>query len=61
MKAIACTKYGSPDVLQRREVAKPIPKNNEVQIKIFAATVSKGDMLSRGFTVPLRTGSLCVK
>ncbi len=52
MKAIVCTKYGPPDVLQLGEVVKPAPKNNEVLIRIFAATVSKGDVLSRSFTVP---------
>ena len=43
MKAIVCTKYGSPDVLQLREVAKPSPKDDEVLIKIHAASINSRD------------------
>ena len=47
MKAIVCTKSGPPDVLELREVEKPAPKENEVLIRVHAATVTRGDVILR--------------
>ena len=59
MKAVIYTKYGSPDVLQIKEVDKPIPKDNEVLIKVYATTVNRTDcatIRAKPFFMRLVTG-----
>ncbi len=59
MKAIVCPKYGSPDVLQLQEVAKPAPQDDEVLIKIYAASINSRDwrmMRAKPFFIRLIPG-----
>jgi NADPH:quinone reductase-like Zn-dependent oxidoreductase len=59
MKAIVCTKYGSPDVLQLQEVAKPAPQDDEVLIRIHAASINSRDwrlMRANPFFIRLMPG-----
>ncbi len=49
MRAIVCTGYGSPAVLRLRDVPKPVPKDNEVLVRIRATTVSAADCELRRF------------
>jgi len=50
VKAVLHTQYGPADLLQVKEVAKPVPKDNEILIAIHATTVSTGDCNMRNFT-----------
>ena len=52
MKAVVCTKYGPPEVLQIKDVKKPIPKENELLVRVHATTVSAADYRVRSFNVP---------
>jgi NADPH:quinone reductase-like Zn-dependent oxidoreductase len=60
MKAIVCTKYGSPDDLRLTEVEKPAPEDNEVLVRVHATSINKADLylLRHPFFVRLVGGQL---
>ena len=47
MRAIVCTRYGPPEVLQMRDVEKPEPKDNQLLVRVLATTVTSGDVRVR--------------
>lgn len=52
MKAAVCTAYGPPEVLKIMELEKPVPKDNEVLIKVMSSSVNSGDARIRGLRAP---------
>ncbi len=58
MKAVVYDRYGSPDVLQLREVPKPSPRDDEVLIKVHATTVTSADWRARSLRLPSGFGLL---
>ncbi len=56
MKAVVCKKYGPPEVLQFKEMPKPMPKDKEVCIKNFVTAVTGSDVLIRGADMPVLVG-----
>ena len=53
VKAIVCTKYGPPEVLQLEELDKPEPSHDQVRIRVRATTVTSSDCIVRGFKLPI--------
>ncbi|TWT01559.1 NAD(P)-dependent alcohol dehydrogenase [Planomicrobium sp. CPCC 101079] len=53
MKAMVCTKYGPPEVLELQQLDKPVPKAAEILIKVHASTVTAGDCEIRSFKFPV--------
>lgn len=51
MRAVVHTRYGPPEVLQLREIEKPAPKDDEVLVRVHAATVHTGDCEIRRFQI----------
>lgn len=54
MRAVICTRYGPPEVLQLADVERPTPRRNQVRIRIVATSVTASDCIVRGFRVPRR-------
>jgi len=51
LKAVVCTRYGPPEVLQVRELAVPVPRKNQVRIRISATAVTSSDCYLRGLSL----------
>jgi len=56
MKAAVCERYGPPEAVRIREVAAPVPADNEVLVRAFATTVNIGDARLRALRVPRGLG-----
>ncbi len=49
MKAVMYTEYGSPEVLHVKDIAQPVPKDDQILVKIHAVHINFGDLLARNF------------
>jgi NADPH:quinone reductase-like Zn-dependent oxidoreductase len=58
MRAVVYERYGSPDVLELREVPTPVPASNEVLIRVHATTVSAADWRARSLAMPPGFGAM---
>src|SRR5256885_15200282 len=47
MKAVVCSRYGGPDVLHIEEIEKPVPRDDEVLVRIYAVAVTRADCATR--------------
>ena len=54
MKAVVCTRYGSPEVLRVEDVPVPVPRRNQVRIRVAATAVTSSDCYVRGLNLPAR-------
>jgi NADPH:quinone reductase-like Zn-dependent oxidoreductase len=54
VKAVVCTRYGPPEVLQLAELDAPVPRHDQVRVRIHATAVTSSDSIMRGFKVPAR-------
>ncbi|MHA2176129.1 MAG: NAD(P)-dependent alcohol dehydrogenase [Candidatus Hodarchaeales archaeon] len=52
MKAVICPKYGSPEVLELKEIAKPTPKDDEVLIRNYGSSINTVDVIARSGSAP---------
>jgi NADPH:quinone reductase-like Zn-dependent oxidoreductase len=58
MRAVVCQRYGGPEVLRMQDVEKPVPRHNEVLVRVHATTVTSADSRVRAMRVPAGLGWL---